>query len=136
MIVIELERHRSPPSCKYFHRIRSPPDHSWLRLANHILYEPSRAIRPRDARSLFLTLILSMLHSVSSTTWLQADLQGQVEAGETPVPQVPSQPLVPGRLSIKSRFEVGVRVPGDGKELEKIHGISTRNHRPWLSACV
>ena len=39
-----------------------------------------------------------------------ADLQGHVEAGETHVPQVPSQPLVPGRLSIKSRFEVGVIV--------------------------
>ena len=80
-----MERHRSPPSCKYFHRIRSPPDHSWLRLANHILYEPSRAILPRDARSLFLALILSRLQSVSSTTWLRALI-------------TPLQPISRGRL--------------------------------------
>ena len=53
--------------------INSPPLHSWLFLANHILYEPINAILPRAPFSFWIALIhtwLKMYSRVEAFLWL------------------------------------------------------------------
>ena len=112
-----------------------PPLHSGLCLANHILYEPSRAIRPRAPRSFWRAGILKMLQRVSSTTELRAlrtpgaapNLEREIDGVEALFPEVACQSLVPGQLSLIGRLEVVGGVPWH-RQLQEHH--LGREHGP------